>query len=113
MNAFQIYQKASHYFQDEAIKEKWGVLVSRVSVLTEPEGAEVYLKVYPDLEGEWQSVGTTPIKNLELPSRTIYRWRFEKPGYDTVYAVAPTAVDTIYRTLHKKGNIPEGMVYVE
>ena len=53
-------------------------------------------------------------------SWTFYRWKIEKPGYETILAAAAPAgfvpgssLDTLYRTLHKTGEIPPDMVYVE
>ena len=87
----------------------------RLTILSDPPGAEVYITEYNDHDEEWQLLGKTPIENIRMPL-SFFRWRFEKPGYERVLAAMPSPssnLDTIYRTLHAKGRIPQGMVYVE
>jgi dienelactone hydrolase len=112
--AFHLVQKAEKYIsKDPKIKELSSLVSTKFTILTDPPGADIYLKEYADIEGEWIFLGTTPIDSIRMPDRTFYRWKIEKPGYDTILAAAPTPLDTLYRTLHKTGEIPADMVYVE
>jgi formylglycine-generating enzyme required for sulfatase activity/dienelactone hydrolase/predicted Ser/Thr protein kinase len=47
---------------------------------TTPEGAEVSIRNYVDLEGPWHPVGLTPVRGVSLP-QGLYRIRLSKPGY--------------------------------
>jgi hypothetical protein len=57
------------------------------------------------------------MESIRMPAYIFYRWKMEKPGYETVLAAAtpawPDSHDTLYRTLQKIGEIPPDMVYVE
>lgn len=112
--AFHLVQNAEKYISEDPKFEQLSSLVStKFTVITDPQGAEIYLKEYADIEGDWKFLGTTPIDSLRMPARTLYRWKIEKPGYDTVLVTASTQSDTLYRTLHKTGDIPPDMVFVE
>jgi dienelactone hydrolase len=95
-----------------------------IDVLTEPPGAAVYMKEYGDIDGEWTSLGITPLEKIRVPVG-IFRWRIVKEGYDTVMAAASTwdigrlegkpgtvTPNPLVRTLDKTGSIPSGMVRV-
>jgi serine/threonine protein kinase/dienelactone hydrolase len=95
----------------------------RANIKTEPPGARVAMKEYKAPDSEWQSIGVTPIEKIRLPIG-IFRWKFEKEGYEPVLAASSTwdvgtgESDTIggislSRTLDKAGGIPEGMVRVQ
>ena len=101
----------------------------KVNITSEPAGAKVYVKEYKHPEQEWKYLGVTPLKNIELPI-TVFRWKLEKEGYDTVKAVASSfqwdmnsfsgmtkenmyAPNNFNRVLDKKEMIPPGMVRVK
>lgn len=112
--AFHLVQKAEKYIsKDPKFKELSSLVSTKFTILTDPPGADIYLKEYADIEGEWRFLGITPIDSIRMPNWTFYRWKIEKPGYETILAAAPTILDTLYRTLHKTGEIPPDMVYVE
>ena len=70
------------------------------------------MQEYNAIDSEWQFLGRSPIDSLRMPENTLYRWKIEKEGYETVVAVARTNIDTLYRKLDEKGKIPPGMVRV-
>jgi dienelactone hydrolase len=116
--AFHLVQKAEKYIaEDPKFKELSSLVSTKFTILTDPPGADIYLKEYADIGGEWRFLGITPIDSIRMPRWTFYRWKIEKPGYETILAAAPTgfpgSLDTLYRTLHKTGEIPPDMVYVE
>lgn len=93
-----------------------------ISIKTEPPGATVYAKKYTSTEGDWALLGVTPLDNIHL-AEGHYRWKLEKEGYETVFAVSPTftidltsenfrAPKELFRVLDRKGDIPPGMVRV-
>ena len=85
-------------------KESW----LAVSVVTEPEGAAVFMKQYADLKADWQSFGATPVET-RMPF-AYYRWRLAKPGFATVEAAAPTFRSVI--RLVPASEVPPGMVRI-
>jgi len=112
--AFQLRQEVKKYIsEDLEFKRLDALITKRLTIFTDPVGADVYYKEYTDKEGEWVFLGNTPILNVEMPSTTMFRWKLEKPGYENVFAVAFANQDTLFRTMHVEGLIPDGMVYVE
>jgi tRNA A-37 threonylcarbamoyl transferase component Bud32 len=94
----------------------------KIDIKTEPPGAQVFKKEYMTPESDWISLGVTPIEKIRLPIG-VFRWKFEKEGYETVLAAASTwngditkpdivIPYDIMRTLDKKSSLMPGMVRV-
>jgi serine/threonine protein kinase/dienelactone hydrolase len=95
-----------------------------VDIRTEPSGARVYMKEYTSPDSEWIYLGVTPIEKARVPVG-IFRWKFEKEGYESVLAAASTwasvatsssqtnALNNLSRVLDKEGSLPPDMVRVE
>jgi len=114
VNAFQLRQQVKKYIPDDPeFIELDSKITNRYTIITDPEGADIYYKEYPDVKGEWIFLGQSPLHSIEIPNMTMFRWKMEKPEYEIVYAVASTQMDTLFRTMHENGKIPPGMVYVE
>jgi dienelactone hydrolase len=118
--AFSLVQKAGKYIsKDPKFKELSSSVASKLTILTNPTGADVYVREYSDIEGKWEKLGRTPIQNAKIPgskiwwTSSLYLMRIEKPGYEDILAVTSTTKDTLYRKLFKQGTIPPDMVYVE
>jgi formylglycine-generating enzyme required for sulfatase activity/tRNA A-37 threonylcarbamoyl transferase component Bud32/dienelactone hydrolase len=93
----------------------------RMNIKTEPPGAKVYMKEYKAPESDWHYLGATPIEKVRAPIG-IFRWKFEKDGYEPVLAAASSwnfergkglVAFALARTLDQTGSIPSGMVRVE
>jgi len=90
-------------------------------VITDPPGANVYVKGYETPEKEWEYLGVSPLEEIRLPIG-FFRWKIEKDGYETVlaasanwdiiYAKAQFIPNDLIRVMDKKKSIPEGMVRV-
>ena len=52
-----------------------------IDVLTEPAGANVYMKEYVDNASEWTFLGVTPLEKFRVPIG-IFRWKMDKEGFD-------------------------------
>jgi hypothetical protein len=85
--------------------------ISVASVQTTPSGADIFVKDYSDVKGEWQRLGQSPIQNIRFPVG-YFRWKASKPGYETVEAAASPIYGTIILTLDSPGRLPPGMVRV-
>jgi formylglycine-generating enzyme required for sulfatase activity/dienelactone hydrolase len=119
-SAFNLVQKAEKYIpKDPRLKELSSLTTSKLTILTDPPGADVYIREYSDTIGKWQKLGQTPIDSVKVPGSSFwltssaYLTRIEKKGYEEILAVASTTKDTVYRKLFISGSIPPGMVYVE
>jgi len=98
----------------------------RIDIDSDPPGADVYMKNYRTPEQQWTHVGVTPIRSTRVPVG-IFRWKFEKEGYETVAAAASSwdislrgkmtdkdllHPNNIYRKLDRIGEAPPGTVRV-
>ncbi len=98
----------------------------RIDIDSEPPGADVYMKNYRNPEHQWTHLGVTPVKNTRVPVG-VFRWKFEKEGYETVLAAASSwdismsgrltdkdllQPSNIFRKMDKTGTAPPGMVRV-
>lgn len=111
--AFELYNRARHFIRDEKVNlDLENKLIQKLSIVTEPPEAEIFIKTYADTDEKWQSLGSTPINNLEMPYRIFYQCRIEKEGYESVIAVFSSSQEIFSRKLFKKGTIPPGMVHV-
>ena len=72
---------------DPALADLWSGIGIRRAVNTDPSGADVYIKGYADLLGQWNFVGRTPISDPRLPNG-VFRWKIQKEGFDTVEFIA-------------------------
>ncbi|HXW92198.1 MAG TPA: SUMF1/EgtB/PvdO family nonheme iron enzyme [Terriglobales bacterium] len=111
VSAFDLARKAKEYIPSDPFLAKldrdYSVVVS---IRTAPPGADVFMKGYADLTGEWQRLGRSPLDNVRLPFGYL-RWKISKLGYGTVEAAAgPSQV--INFTLDPEGSLPAGMVRV-
>jgi len=114
IDAFHLREQVKKFIPKDPDFQRLDTLIAtKFTVITKPEGATVYYRVYEDIEDEWTILGTTPIEHMEMPNRSSFSCKIEMPGYETVYALASTWEDTLYRTLFLTEDIPDSMVYVE
>jgi dienelactone hydrolase len=111
--AFVLSQKAGKYIsKDKRFKELISTITNKITIMTDPAGAEVIIREYSDTAGPWKSIGRTPIQQLQMPKHSYYLMKIEKPGYESILGVMQTRIDTVFRKLFKTGTVPPGMVYV-
>jgi dienelactone hydrolase len=114
IGAFDLLQKSEKYISDNPEFKKWeSKIVKKITFLTYPPGATVFIRQYSDTAGVWKKLGITPIDSLKMPNGTYYQVMIEKPGYEKVMAVVRTEIDTLFRRLFRKEELPSDMVYVE
>jgi len=126
--AYYLAKDAEKYIsKNERLQELISLTSFNINVYTEPEGAEIYIKDYKHPEEEWKYLGVTPLENAQLP-KGFLRWKLEKAGFETVYAVESTigegnwkgkmtkndlvVPNDFYRILDEAGKIPPGMTRV-
>jgi formylglycine-generating enzyme required for sulfatase activity/cephalosporin-C deacetylase-like acetyl esterase len=111
VQAFALAEEAEKFLPgDPVIEELWSKVSAQMSILTDPEGVDVYYRQYADNGDEWTHLGQTPVEALRLP-RTVVRWRFEKDGYEMVERTGLTFSGTFNVKL-EPGELPPGMVGV-
>jgi len=115
--AFDMALEAEKYLpKDSALIKLWPILSSKVTMETEPSGAEVWWKDYDRPTSEWRLAGTTPLKQVRFP-RPYLRLEIRKKGYQTVEYAGPGMYsrlwpDSIKLTLDKNGNLPPNMARI-
>jgi len=126
--AYNLAKDAEEYIpNNERLQELISLTSFNINVHTKPEGADIYIKDFNHPEAKWEYLGVTPLENTQLP-KGFLRWKLEKAGYETVYAVETTIgsgnwrgkltkYDLVvpmdfYRILDEDGNIPPDMTRV-
>ena len=67
---------------DVVLRGLWSEMSNRISIETDPSGADVFLRANASGRPEWQPVGESPIANRRLPLGA-FRVRVEKNGFET------------------------------
>ena len=123
--AYNLAKEAEEYIpNNERLQELISLTSFNINIHTEPQGADIYIKDFKHPEEEWQFLGVTPLENIQIP-KGFLRWKLDKEGYETVYAVETTIGEgnwrdrltksdlvvpmDFYRILDEKGEIPVGM----
>ncbi len=117
--ARQVEQVIPH---DPALLKLWPEISLEISVHTDPEGADIYMKEYRADEHSWQRVGRSPIEHLKIPFGYL-RWRATKQGFATseIGSMArerfktlfiPGGSTTLNLSLARSESVPEGMVKI-
>jgi dienelactone hydrolase len=114
MGALSLAEKVERLIpKDPELIELWEEISVVRSIESSPEGADVYMKGYRDIDGEWKHVGRTPISDLRIP-RGLKRWRIAKEGFATLDVTRADYNEKVDRyTLMKLGTIPPEMVHVQ
>jgi formylglycine-generating enzyme required for sulfatase activity/dienelactone hydrolase len=121
LSASVIYRQAARIAPDSKLLYTLAPGVEPVSQAfeTTPSGAKLYISDYTAAAGddlsEWQYIGDSPLTYTQLPNWGLYRLRAIKEGFapaDQVFASAKSAPDAVVVTLHAKGTVPLGMVWV-
>jgi eukaryotic-like serine/threonine-protein kinase len=119
-DAIKLVQKAGKYISNEPKFQELSTFVtSKLNILTDPPGADVYIKEYSDIDAKWEKIGRTPIDSAKFlgspywQASSIYLLKIVKSGYETVFALISTSDNSLHRKLFKQGTIPSDMVYVE
>ena len=88
LGALRLARDAERYAPGDVARIRQGWY--RLNVATSPEGADVEIKNYLDIGGQWVRIGRTPLPDLRLPFG-YYRFRVTKAGYVPLEIAAATA----------------------
>jgi hypothetical protein len=82
--AFTLAQEVERWIpRDPRLAGLWQDISVVRTIETTPEGADVYMRNYRDVSGEWKYMGGTPIADIRIP-RGLKRWKIEKEGFVTL-----------------------------
>ena len=103
---------------DPVLADAWTATSVTGAIITEPPGADVYVKPYAAPDAEWRLLGQSPIDAVRLPLSSAIQLRVEKPGFET--RVLASGVPGFYFgraateviTLSAAGAVPAEMVFV-
>ena len=112
--AFRLAKQAERYIPGDGRLAELSRLVSTpVTIQTNVPDAEIHFKEYAAVEGAWQYLGRSPLKDVRIPLG-LKRWRISKQGFQTIEAARSPEWDgpTLAFTLDKEGSIPRDMVGV-
>jgi predicted esterase len=98
------------------------VITGIISIKTEPPGAKIFRKPFNKTESDWEFIGVSPIDSMYMPNY-LYNWKFEKPGYETLYRQFWSRGPLKFSTgkfpagnqeciLDKKGTLPQNIVRI-
>ena len=93
-----------------------------MEIRTIPDGADIYIRDYADIEpdeSQWRLLGRSPLKTDMIPQsyypRVSYRIRAVKPGFEPVEWAVPLGSNltrALTIELHTTESTPAGMVWV-
>jgi serine/threonine protein kinase/formylglycine-generating enzyme required for sulfatase activity/dienelactone hydrolase len=130
--AFSVAHEAERFIpSNPVLAELWDQMSNTIPVRTEPPGATVFYQEYSDVDGEWTSLGQTPLEGVRLPVG-VFRVRIEAAGYEpreVVRRVITPAWEAIWEkqgmslgedpvwnfdfVLDREGSLLEGMIAVD
>lgn len=83
--AYTVAKEAERRVPDnEELSELWTRISWRVTIPSDPPGAQVYRQAYDAWESEWEKLGETPLTDVRFPYG-LSRLRFELDGYQTLF----------------------------
>ncbi len=108
--AFKLVQEArTALAADPELDRLWNLASRETKVVTEPEGARIFIKPYDAPDQPWEDIGLSPFQGRK--ANIWWRYKLEKPGYDPVYAVSH-AYWGLKRKLDEAGAIPARMARI-
>ncbi len=111
-DAFDLARRAELIIpKDPVLAGLWPQMSTEVAIETDPAGAGVLYKDYRDANGAWRELGESPIRGRRVPAG-FFRWKAEKPGYDSVEWAAWASAGTEVIKLDPAGSLPPGMIRV-
>ncbi|MEN8251159.1 MAG: protein kinase [Bacteroidota bacterium] len=119
VSAFYLAKDAENFIpENPMLKELWPRISENHSIITTPDGADIYFKEYSAINSEYEYLGKTPIENIRFPIG-VFRWEIKKEGYqslETVMAVGEAAggyeVHEMNLNLSEIGSLPTNMIKI-
>jgi eukaryotic-like serine/threonine-protein kinase len=115
--AYDLAVEAKKYIpHDSALIKLWPIVATTIPIETDPPGAEIFWKDYPEPNLSWRSAGVTPIKEASFP-RGYLRVEVRKKGFNTIEYAGPWGYSRLGGDISKLkldslGSIPENMIRI-
>lgn len=115
LKAFELATEAEKYIpKDSVLIQLWSKIAGVSSLLTQPEGAQVFWKDYENPKNPWKLIGVTPLIDFRIPFG-YKRIKIEKDGYNTIFLTSlwllgPGPQRTV--KLDSAGSLPANMIRV-
>jgi len=107
---YRLAQEADRYSPgDPALKQVETQNLWPFSVLTAPPGADIFFRGYRDKSGDWEHLGKTPMKDLQLIDAQ-YAMKLAKDGYEPVEVTSEYTAESLI--LDPVGTLPKNMVHI-
>jgi formylglycine-generating enzyme required for sulfatase activity/dienelactone hydrolase/predicted Ser/Thr protein kinase len=113
MDAYNLLQQAQRYApHDPALAKLEDKIHFDLKIISQPSGADVYVRDYNQPQAAWQYLGKTPLEDFRIPT-AFYAFRISKNGYETVFTSGPSGDEHLAGiVLDLVGSLPPGMVRV-
>ncbi len=109
--AFLLLKQAELYLpSDPQVKQLADEITQASTVDSMPTGASVEIQDYLTPNGEWYQLGTTPLKNVQIP-KGYFRWKLSKAGLGESVTAPETEKEMTF-ALGDQVGAPAGMVAV-
>jgi len=109
LEAFRLGRQAERYIPaDPQLAELWPQMSRTISVVTTPANAEISYREYSDMEGDWESLGLSPIEGLRIP-RGTYRWKAVKKDFEVTECVSSASRGELTLILQEPNTPTSGM----
>jgi len=101
---------------DSSLIRLWPRIASKVTMETQPSGAEVWWKEYNNPNSEWRLAGITPLKDVRFP-RLYLKTEIRKKGFQTIEYAGPGTYwrlgpEIAHLKLDSNGRLPKNMVRI-
>jgi dienelactone hydrolase len=93
---------------DPLLEEAVTATAITLNVVSDPVGADVWIRPYLADDSAWQHLGVTPLTGIRVP-RGLRAWRLEKEGYVSE-PMAPWSRNDIPESLTPLDEVPGGML---
>lgn len=101
--------------EDRELRKMIDRITIPISIVTEPDDAEVQVRKYASPDAPWVYLGQTPLEGVRLPY-ALTHWKISKEGFETFegapFGVRPFTAFARGITLIPEGAAPDGMVRV-
>ena len=100
--ALNLALQAEKYIpNDPLLKNLWPGMSTKMSIKTEPPGANVFYKKYESPAAPWTFLGESPVQDKRI-SKGYFRWKIQKDGYPEILALLPRTFFESEVSLHYK-----------
>ena len=99
--------------EDPVVEQLYNQATRPMTILSEPPGAEIYIRDYAQQDQDWLYLATTPAQDLRIPAGHL-RFKLVKEGYAPIERALDTWIgESMGFRLWPSTEAPPNMVYVD